>query len=243
MRIERVLVSANGNFYYVRNLNEDFHTKEGFIKKEDLAKNKVISNLGVNFFSFAPAFVDLYRKIKRLPQIIPLKDLGYIAAEVGLGKESIVVDAGAGSGAASIFFANIAKEVFSYEVRLDFMEVVQKNIESVKINNLTVKNKSIYDGIDEKGVDFVMLDLPEPWNAIIAANEALKSGGFLASYSPTMPQVQDVVDKINSVESMMVVKVAEISEREWEVNQRKVRPFSQAIGHSGFLVIARKVGE
>ncbi len=241
MHIQRVLVSENGNFYYVKSLEQDFHTKEGFIKKEDLQKSQIISNLNVKFFSFQASFPDVYKKIKRLPQIIPLKDLGFIAAEVGLGKESIIVDAGAGSGAASLFFANIAKEVFTYEIRMDFIEGVEKNIESTKTSNLTIKAKSIYNGIDEKNVDLVMLDLPEPWHAIQHGFDALKSGGFLVSYSPTMPQVQDVVDKINGIEGIIVTKVVEISEREWEVNQRKVRPRSQAIGHSGFIVVARKV--
>jgi len=227
--------------FLIKDINKDYHTKHGYFKKEDLKKTKIKSNTGKEFSVFDPYFVDLYRKIKRDAQIIPLKDIGLIVAETGINKNSKVVDAGAGSGALCCFFANIVKEVVTYEIREDFIEIVKKNIEFLKLKNIKIKNKNVYDGIDEKDVDLVMLDLPEPWKAINAAKKALKVGGFLVSYSPSIPQTVDFVNEINKDKDFVHVKTSEILEREWEIDGRKVRPRSQQIGHSGFISFVRRI--
>jgi|TARA_B100001964_G_scaffold244993_1_gene329251 tRNA (adenine57-N1/adenine58-N1)-methyltransferase len=237
----KVLMSKNDKFL-IKDITKDYHTKHGFFKKEDLKKTgKIISNTKKEFSVFNPDFIDLYKKIKRDAQIIPLKDIGLIVSETGINNKSNVVDAGAGSGALCCFLANIAKEVTTYEIREDFIEIVKKNIEFLKLKNIKIKNKNIYDGIDEKNVDVVTLDLPEPWNAIESAKNALKVGGFLVSYSPTIPQTTDFINEINKDKYLIHVKTSEIIERNWEIDGRKVRPLSQQIGHSGFISFVRKI--
>ena len=238
----KVLISKNDKFL-VKDTSKDYHTKHGFFKKEDLKKSgkAIKANTGKEFSIFSPYFIDLYRKIKRNAQIIPLKDIGLIVAETGVNNKSKVVDAGAGSGALCCFLANIAKEVTTYEIREDFIEIVNYNIKFLNLKNIKIKNKDIYDGIDEKNVDLIVLDLPEPWNAIEAAKKALKAGGFLVSYSPTIPQTADFINKINKDENFVHVKTSEIIERNWEIDERKVRPKSQQIGHSGFVSFVRMI--
>src|SRR3989338_1813803 len=239
----KVLINKQDKFL-VKDQDKDFHTEYGFFKKEDLKKktgSNIISNTGKEFTVFNPYFIDLHRKIKRNAQIIPLKDIGLIIAETGVNSNSKVADAGSGSGALACFLANIAKEVATYEIREDFIEIVKHNIEFLQLKNIKIKNKNIYDGIDETNVDLVVLDLPEPWKAIEAAKKALKAGGFLVSYSPTIPQSADFVNEINSDKNFVHIKTSEIIEREWEIDGRKVRPRSQAIGHSGFISFARRI--
>lgn len=238
----KVLISKNDKFL-VKDTSKDYHTKHGFFKKEDLKKigKAIKTNTGKEFSIFNPYSIDLYKKIKRDAQIIPLKDIGLIVAETGINNKSKVVDAGAGSGALCCFLANIAKEVTTYEIREDFIEIVKKNIEFLKLKNVKIKNKDIYYGIDEKNVDVIVLDLPEPWNAIEAAKKALKVGGFLVSYSPTIPQTADFVNAVNKDKNFAHVKTSEIVEREWEIEGRKVRPKSQGIGHSGFVSFVRMI--
>ncbi len=243
--IKLVLVSSAGKRLYVRNLNQDYHCQYGMVKKEDLKKIKasgsVKTNTGTELAAFKPVFIDLYRKIKRAPQIIPLKDVAAIIAETGIGKESVVVDAGSGSGALALFLANIAKKVVSYEIRDDFAAVARENISLLQLKNITIKNKDIYEGVDEKNVDVVTLDLPEPWKALEPAAKALKTGGFVVSYSPTIPQVADFIEAAAKNKSLLHIKTMEIIQREWEFNDRIVRPKSQPIGHSGFLTFVRKI--
>lgn len=243
MAIKKILITRQGRKFYAK--DEDLHTQYGFVKKEDLGKAKegsmLKSNTGKDFFVFTPKFIDLYRKIKRDAQIIPLKDIGFIIAETGINKESKVLDAGSGSGALACFLAAIAKEVVTYEIREDFIEIVKSNIEFLQLKNIKIKNKDIYKEIDDKNIDVIILDVPEPWNAIKNCAKALMPGGFLVSYSPSIPQIADFVNTIKKDESFVYIKTSEITEREWEVEERKVRPKSKGLGHSGFLSIARKV--
>ena len=243
--IKKVLITTQGKKFYVKNLDEDLHTQYGFIKKEELNKAKegsiLRSNTNKEFFVFNPSFIDLYRKIKRDAQIIPLKDIGLIIAETGINKRSKILDVGSGSGGLACFLASIAKEVTTYEIREDFIEIVKSNIESLGLRNITIKNINIYNDIDDKNIDVLTLDLPEPWKALENCSKALKFGGFLVSYSPSMPQVIDFVNAVRKNESFVYLKTSEIIEREWEVEERRVRPKSKGIGHSGFLSFARKV--
>ena len=230
--------------FLVKDTSKDYHTKYGFFKKEDLkakAGSKVISNTKKEFTVFDPYFIDLYRKIKRDAQIIPLKDIGLIVSETGINGNSKVVDAGSGSGALCCFLANISKEVVTYEIREDFIEIVKKNIDYLGLKNVKIKNKNIYEGVDEKNIDLIVLDLPEPWKAIGSAKKALKAGGFLVSYSPSIPQTADFVNEINNDKDFVHVKTSEIIERNWEIDGRKVRPRSQQIGHSGFISFVRRI--
>ncbi len=239
----RILMTSEGEKFLVRDISRDYHTKYGFLKKEDLAgkSGSILSNTGKLFFIFEPGFADLYRKIERMPQIIPIKDAALIIAETGINRKSRIVDAGAGSGALACIMGNIAREVAAYEIREDFLAVARKNAEMLGLKNVKIRHKSVYDGIDEKNIDVVTLDLPEPWKAIKPAEKALKAGGFLVSYSPTIPQVADFVNEIIKNRAFAHIKTVEITERDWEVSERKVRPKSQAIGHSGFLSFVRKL--
>src|SRR3989338_4884857 len=243
--IKKILMTKQGRKFYAKNTEEDLHTQYGFIVKDGLKEAKegdlLKSNTGREFFIFNPQFIDLYRKIKRGAQIIPLKDIGLIIAETGINRESRVLDAGSGSGALACFIASVAKEVVTYEIREDFIEIVKSNVEFLKLKNIKIKNKDIYEGVEDRDIDVIVLDLPEPWQALESCSKALKPGGFLVSYSPSVPQVADFVNALRKNENFVYLKTSEITEREWEVEERKVRPKSKGIGHSGFLSFARKV--
>lgn len=243
--IKKILIAEDGRKFYVRNVKEDFHTQFGFVSKAALAKAKpgdiLKTNTGKELSVLEPSFIDIYGRIKRAPQIIPRKDVAAIIAETGIGKGSVVVDAGTGSGALALFLANIAKKVVTYEIRDDFARVAEENVQLLGMKNVTVKGKDVYTGIDEKNVDLVTLDLPEPWKAIAPATNALKVGGFIVSYSPTILQVSDFTTAAAKNKSLAVIKTIEIIEREWELNERVIRPLTQQIGHSGFLTFVRKI--
>ncbi|MBI3034430.1 hypothetical protein HYY72_04690, partial [Candidatus Woesearchaeota archaeon] len=124
MRVEKVLVSRSGRFFYVRDLSGDYHSQLGFVRNEDLRKagdgDVVRTSTGKELFVLTPSFCDSYRKIRRGPQIIPLKDLAAVVSVTGINRESRVVEAGSGSGASACFLGKLVKEVYSYEVREDF---------------------------------------------------------------------------------------------------------------------------
>ena len=238
-------MTKEGKEFYIKDTSTDYHCQFGLVKAKDLKKKDgsvIKTNTGKELTIFSPSFIDSYKKIKRAPQIITRKDIGLIIAETGVNKDSKIVDAGAGSGALACFLANICKEVTTYEIREDFIKIVKKNKELLDLKNLKIKNKDIYKGIDEKDIDLITLDLPEPWKAINSAKKALKTGGFLVSYSPTIPQVVDFVNAINKKGGFVHIKTVELMLREWEILDRKVRPITTQTVHTGFLSFVRRVG-
>ena len=238
----KILLTGKGKKFYYK--GEDLHTQYGCIRKAEIEKAKpgdmLKTNTGKEMLITDGCFMDYYAKIKRGAQIIPLKDIGAIVANTGINKNSRVVEAGSGSGALCCFLANIVEHVYTYEIREDFAKIVKKNIVSLGLKNVTQKEKDIYESIDEKDIDLVVLDLPEPWKVVPHA-KALKHGGFLVSYSPCTPQVSDFTEAVSKSDGLIYIKTIEIMEREWDFSGRKVRPKSQAIGHSGFLSFVRRV--
>ncbi|NOZ81197.1 MAG: methyltransferase domain-containing protein [DPANN group archaeon] len=238
----KLLFHRSGKTFYVKDPSKDYHCQFGVVPVKELQKasGRITTNTGKELAVIDSSFIDDYRRIKRGPQIIPLKDIGPIIAETGIDDKSRCLDAGTGSGALTFFLANITKEVISYDIREDFQEVAKKNADMLGMKNVHFQKKDIYEGITENDLDLITLDLPEPWKVITHAAAALKPGGFLVSYSPSVPQVADFVNGLDG-SPFVHLKTIELIEREWDVAGRKVRPRSQQIGHSGFLSFARKV--
>jgi tRNA (adenine57-N1/adenine58-N1)-methyltransferase catalytic subunit len=239
----RTIIKDNKKFL-VKDTKKDFHSQFGIISKEDLQKTgKAITGKGDKVSIFNPSFVDLHEKIKRKAQIITLKDIGTIITETGLTKEHIVLEAGSGSGSLTMFLANIAKKVISYDIREDHQNVAKENINLANLKNVEFKICDIREKIDEKEIDIIVLDMPDPWNALENSKNALKIGGFLVVYSPTIPQVQDTVNKIKEdyKNDFIFLKTVENIQRPWDIDGRKVRPVSSYINHTAFLTLVRRI--
>lgn len=242
-KFKKVLMTKYGRLFYLNTLKNDFHCQYGFIKSDILKKedNKTVkTNKKTEMGLFSPYFIDIYRKIKRTAQIMTLKDIGLVITETGINKKSRIVDAGTGSAALACFLANIAKEVVSYEKRADFYKNAVKNKEMLGLKNLEIKNKDIFKGIGEKGLDLITLDLPDPWKALKHAETALKKGGFLVCYLPQISQTIELVKKLKK-SSFAYIKTAELISRDWVIDEKKARPSNIMIGHTGFLTFARKM--
>jgi len=239
----KILINKEGKKFFIEDIKKDFHTAYGFIKKADLKKKSgavVKTNKGEEFTILNADFLDYYKKIKRRAQIIILRDVGAIIANTGITKESIVLDAGSGSGALALFLSKIAKQVISYEIRDEHHEIVKKNIDFLGAKNIKLKG-DVYKKIDEKDIDVIVLDLPEPWKAVKNAKKALKPGGFLVNYSPCINSVMNFMDEIRKQDCFIAIKTIELQEIGWKVEEKAVRPVSKGIGHTGFLSFLRRI--
>ncbi len=235
----RKILFCEGHYYSWR--KGDVHTEFGLIKEVDLkkAKDEINSNIGKTFKILEPSFIDLISKAKRGPQIILNKDIGLILTATGIDKNSLVLDAGSGSGFLACNLARFTKKVVSYEKREDFQKIAKENAELLSLKNITFKLKDIYEGIEEKNLDLIVLDLPEPVKALEHSFKALKKGAFLVTYLPTINQVADFM--LYADKKFFHVKTVELLERSWHVESQRVRPESQMIGHTGFLTFLRKM--
>ena len=160
----RILIDAKGKKYPVT--GEDLHTNWGYIKKEDIAQSingQVLeTHMGHEFTVIQANINDYIDLMERKCSIILPKDIGIITAYTGLGYGQKVVEAGTGSGATALYFANVVGpegEVTSYEIREDFAKVARKNVEEFGQENVKVKNLDIKEGIDENQLDLIFLDL------------------------------------------------------------------------------------
>lgn len=239
----REFIVAKAKQYFITDLSKDVQTLYGTVSKNDLSKpsgSVVKSDTGKELVILDASFIDKFKRLRKLPQTIPLKDIGLIIAETGINNDSFVVDGGLGSGALAGALAHIAKHVTSYEIREDCIKTAEANLKQLGVN-ITIKKKSLYDGIDERDVDVVTVDVPEPWKVVPHAAKALKVGGFLVNYSPNTTQVQEFVNELQKHDSLIYLKTVEIIERLWKIEGRIVHPKGTDIGHSGFIVFARKI--
>ena len=237
----KVLIS-NKNKFLIKDTNQNFQYKGGFITKDKLkeAKDKVITPKGEEFYFLEPEFIDEYENIKRGAQVISLKDVGAIITETGINGQSRVLDAGTGSAALTCYLAHIVKEVVTYELRDDFAKVAKKNIDKLDLKNVKLEIRDIYEGIEEKDLDLITLDLREPWRAVKHCHKALRKGAFLVGYTPQITQALELVNA--AVENgFVLVKVKETAEREWRLSGKVAKPITPMLSHTGFLSFLRKV--
>tara|TARA_Y100000310_G_scaffold124700_1_gene123484 strand:+ start:107081 stop:107806 length:726 start_codon:yes stop_codon:yes gene_type:complete len=239
-KIQKILIGPKGQRYFVKDLREDFHTSEGVVSKRDFRKSEAISSKGVNFSVVDPQFADLWGQLKRGPQVMIQKDIGLILARTGVNKKSKVVDAGGGSGSLCLSLANVCKYVTVYEINPEHHAVITKNVKMFGVKNLELKQANVYDGISEKKLDLITLDLPEPWRALERCSVALKSGGHLVIYLPNLLQVKMFIDSCHN-SSFKVVDTLELIERKWKIEGKIMRPEFNMLGHTGFLIFCRKV--
>lgn len=191
-----------------------------------------------------PSSYDRWGSIKRRAQIILPKDASTIIVNCSIVPGSVVVEGGIGSGSLTIIMAQIVApngKIISYEKRKDFLEFARENILNAGVERFVeIKERDITKGIDEKEVDAVVLDIPNPWDVIDHAWNSLKVGGYFCSYTPLTSQVEKTVKKLRK-RKFIEIRTVENIQREIVVLEKGVRPSFQMLGHTGYLTFARKV--
>jgi tRNA (adenine57-N1/adenine58-N1)-methyltransferase len=134
-------------------------------------------------------------------------------------------------------------EVVGYELRADFAARARRNVESFLGPDLAyrIEERSAYEGIDESDLDRVVLDLPEPWQVVKHAEVAMRPGGILVAYVPTVGQIAQLREELAG-SSFAMAQTVEVLQRTWHVEGQSVRPDHRMVGHTGFLTSARLLG-
>lgn len=239
----KLLINKEKTFY-IADWSKDYHTADGFVKAEELAKpsgTKVTTSKGVSYTLLDAQFFDKYQKLKRGAAIIIPKEIGPILTHTMIDKDSVCVDAGGGSGALTCFLARYVKHVHCFDIREDHLKTVEYNIKKLELTNVTTAVGDVYQSIPVENVDLITLDVPEPWLALENASKALKPGGFLVCYIPHTHQIQHLAIELQKRDDFVITKISETIERAWDADERKCRPQNTGLMHTAFLVFARKI--
>jgi tRNA (adenine57-N1/adenine58-N1)-methyltransferase len=206
----------------------------------------VRSSLNEPFLIFRPTLPQLIPNLPRSAQVIYPKDIGPILVWADLFSGARVVEAGVGAGALSIALLRAVGsdgELISYETRADFAELAQKNVARYfgPAPNWEVKLGDVATELAESDIDRVILDLPEPWQVIDAAWKALRPGGILLCYLPTVLQVKSLVDALRDDQRFACIETSESLMRYWHFKGMSARPQHRMVAHTGFITSARRL--
>jgi tRNA (adenine57-N1/adenine58-N1)-methyltransferase len=251
---ERVLlIDARSRRYLITlGTGRQFHSHLGSVAHDEMIGapegSSVTTTGGSRLLVFRPTLADFTLKMKRGAQVVYPKDIGLILVYADIFPGATVLEAGTGSGSLTLALARAVGEsgrVISYEVREDHYARAVDNVASWyeglggKPENLELRLGDIFEGVPERAVDRIVLDLPEPWRAVGTTTEALAPGGTLCCYLPTVPQVSQAVEAMRAG-GFTLLSTFEGLLRTWNVEGQSVRPDHRMVAHTGFIVVGRK---
>ena len=246
-----VLRDRRGRRYRVKlKPGGEYHTHMGPLSHDNLIGHEeggfVATTKGNKFLALRPTLTEAVRELPRHSQVIYAKDLGAILMHGDIFPGAHVLEIGLGSGATSAAILRaIGAEgsLVTYEVREEVIEGAKRNIAELVADpsNHTVHLRDAYEeGIEQRGLDRIVMDLPEPWRLVGQAAEALRPGGILLCYLPTVLQVHQLGMALQEERRFQLPETVELLERPWHVTKQSIRPEHRMIGHTGFITTARR---
>jgi len=197
-----------------------------------------------SFLVLRPSIRDEVELLQRQAQIIGPKDAPVLLWNCDVKAGDFIVEVGAGSGAMTLALAHAAGpkgRVVSYDLRMDFLEQARRNVVAAGLAGpVEFKIGDARTGIEERDADAVIVDIPDPWEAVGSSWEALRPCGHFASYSPNMEQVNRTAKALRAG-TFVEIRTVEIIEREIVAHEAGTHPSFAPLGHTGYLTFARKV--
>jgi tRNA (adenine57-N1/adenine58-N1)-methyltransferase catalytic subunit len=231
---------------------KSFHTHRGALAHDDLIgrpEGSVVASAGgTPYVALRPLLADYTVSMARGAAVVYPKDAAQI---VGLGDifpGARVVEAGAGSGALSCWLLRAVGEsgsLISFERRPEFAEIAAANVERYFGGRHPAWRLVIgdLDPAGLSGADRVVLDMLAPWEQVAAAAAMLIPGGLLCCYVATTTQLARTVTAVRDQGNFAEPAAWETLQRGWHVDGLAVRPEHRMVGHTGFLVTARRLAD
>ncbi len=250
---ERVQLSdPKGRLHTVTlQVGKQFHTHRGAIEHDALigaAEGSVVpSSAGTVYLALRPLLTDFVLSMPRGAAVIYPKDAAQIVAMGDMYPGATVLEAGAGSGSLTCSLLRAVGptgRVISYEVREDHAGVAVRNVEEFfgeRPSNWTLCLADVSAHPATEHVDRVILDMLSPWEVLPAVAEALQPGGVLIGYVATTTQLSRLVEALRVHGGFTEPHGWETFIRAWHVVGLAVRPEHRMIGHTAFLITARRL--
>ncbi len=227
----------------------EFHTHAGVLDHANVIGQEegvtVRTTRGAALLALRPTLSEFVLEMPRGAQVIYPKDLGPILMLGDIFPGARILESGVGSGAMTMTLLRAigpTGHVTGYELREDFATRARLNIQAFLGDDLplTIETRDVYEGIELDDLDRIVLDLPEPWQVVKHAERALRPGGILVSYLPTILQVSTLRETLAD-SAFGMADTIEVLHRGWNVDGQSVRPDHRMVAHTGFLTVARKL--
>jgi tRNA (adenine57-N1/adenine58-N1)-methyltransferase catalytic subunit len=225
----------------------EFHTHAGIVAHDDLIGGPdgttVHTSRGARLVAVRPTLAEYVLEMPRGAQVIYPKDLGPILVLADVFPGARILESGVGSGALTTALLRAigpTGHVTGYEIRDDFAQRAAQNVHGFLGPDvpLKVEVRDVYEGIEERDLDRIVLDLPEPWRVVKHALDVLRPGGILLAYLPTILQVGRLREELANAPFGMV-ETLEVLQRTWHVEGQSIRPDHRMVAHTGFLTHGR----
>lgn len=232
-----------------------FGTHRGDLKHDEIIgkpEGSIVQNQnGVEYLALRPLMSDFVLSMPRGAAIIYPKDAAQIVVMGDIFPGATVVEAGVGSGALSMYLLRAIGEhgeLNSFERREEFAEIAMANVAAQfgqKPANWNVHLGDLQDELPKKveagAADRVILDMLAPWECVDAVAEALVPGGIVIGYIATVTQMSRFIEALRASNQFNEPEAFESMVRGWHLQGLAVRPEHRMIGHTGFLVTARRL--
>lgn len=233
----------------------EFHTHRGVVTHASIIGQPdgsvVLNSSGQAYLALRPLLVDFVMSMPRGAAIIYPKEAQVILGQADIFPGATVVEAGVGSGALSLWLLRaIGAEgtLHSFERRAEFAEIAQANADTYfgyRPQNWNVVVGDLSDAlvstVGAGKVDRVILDMLAPWECIDSVAEALIPGGVVLMYVATVTQLSRTVEALRDSGCFTHPESTETIVRGWHVEGLAVRPEHRMIGHTAFIVTARRL--
>lgn len=244
-RLNTITLEAGGSFHTHRGVLDH----DAVIGQPDASV--VQSSNGIEYLALRPLLTDFVMSMPRGAAIVYPKDAAQLLAQADIFPGARVVEAGVGSGALSLWLLRAIGpdgHLTSFERREEFAGVARGNVGAflgAQPANWTVHIGDLQSGLAEAvapgSVDRIVLDMLAPWECIDACAAALSPGGVLVCYIATVTQLSRVAEAIRGSGGFTEPDPSETLVRTWHVEGLAVRPDHRMIGHTGFLLTARRL--
>ena len=228
-----------------------FHTTKGGVSHDELIggpEGVVVTSVGgTAYLAMRPLLHEFTVTMPRGAAVVYPKDAAQILMTCDVFPGARVVEAGAGSGALTCSLLRAVGPtgvVRSYERREDFAAQARRNVESFFGSvpptwQLTVGD--LVESLDAEQVDRAILDMLAPWECVDALAERLVPGGVLCAYVATTTQLARMVETVRVHGGFTEPEANETLLRAWHAEGLAVRPRHDMVGHTGFVVSARRM--
>jgi tRNA (adenine57-N1/adenine58-N1)-methyltransferase len=234
---------------------KQFHTHRGIFEHDELIGQPegtvVRTTSGIEYLALRPLLADYVLSMPRGAAVVYPKDAGQVVAMGDIYPGAVVVEAGVGSGALTMSRLRAVGDqgsLHTVERRGEFAAIAQANVEEFfggphPAWQLTVGDLvEVLDADVEAGsVDRVVLDMLAPWECLDAVARVLAPGGVLICYVATATQLSRVAEAARGHGAFTEPQAWESLVRGWHLEGLAVRPQHRMVGHTGFLVTARRM--